>query len=96
MRESSPVGTNVVEVVLEGGPDSLPIELRTCRVSQETDRIKVLHGGYEHFEREPADAVTNGSVIFRWINQTRIAEWRPQIRRVVQNPGRWSRRSPGR
>jgi hypothetical protein len=75
MWESSPVGTDVVEVILEGGPDSFPIELRTCRVSRETDRIKVPHGnGYEHFEREPAEAVASGSVIFRWTYQTRIAE----------------------
>ncbi|GAA0711895.1 hypothetical protein Drose_14145 [Dactylosporangium roseum] len=75
MRESSPVGTDVVEAILKGGPDSFPIELRTCRVSRETDRIKVLHGnGYEHFEREPVEAVTNDAVIFRWTYQTRIAE----------------------
>lgn len=75
MRESSPVETGAVEVILEGGPDSLPSELRTCRVPQETDRIKVPHrSGYEHFERLPAEAVSDGPVIFRWTQQTRIAE----------------------
>ena len=75
MRESSPVGAEAVEVVLEGGPDSLPTELRTCRVPQETVKIKVPYcGGYEHFERLPVEALADGPVVFRWTQQTRIAE----------------------
>jgi hypothetical protein len=75
MRESSAAGTDVVEVVLEGGPAGLPTELRTCRVTRGTDKIKLPYcGGYEHFERLPAESVVGGPVIFRWTQQTRIAE----------------------
>jgi hypothetical protein len=75
MRESSALGTDVVEVVLEGGPASFPTELRTRLVARDTEKIKVPYcGGYQHFERLPMEAVAHRPVIFRWTQETRIAE----------------------
>src|SRR5687768_785138 len=67
--------TEIVEIVLEGGPDSFPTELRTRQVPLADSKIKVPHyGGYEHFER--ADAPDPGGVpsVFRWTGRTRVAE----------------------
>lgn len=65
----------IVEAVCEGGPRTLPAELRSHRVPLRERKIKVRHyGGYEHFERE-GDAVADGTpVVFRWSGRTRIAE----------------------
>jgi hypothetical protein len=52
-----------VEVVLRGGPPAIP----------EADKIKIMHaGGYEHFERVPAGAVSQPT--FQWVTRTEIAE----------------------
>ena len=58
----------LVDVVLEGGPGSLPAELRRQRAAAATDTVKVAHrGGYEHFRRDTSGA-------FRWIGRTLVAE----------------------
>ncbi|MEU7573321.1 DUF5988 family protein [Micromonospora sp. NPDC049240] len=65
----------IVEAVLEGGPATLPVELRNHRVSPVESKIKVRHyGGYEHFERDPAGVVDGTPAVFRWTGRTRIAE----------------------
>lgn len=65
----------IIDAVLEGGPVTLPAELRSHRVSLADHKIKVRHyGGYEHFERDPAEAADGTPVVFRWTGRTRIAE----------------------
>jgi hypothetical protein len=65
----------IVDAVLEGGPTTLPAELRSHRVSLVEHKIKVSHhGGYEHFERETSGVADGVPVIFRWSGRTRIAE----------------------
>ncbi|MEU4366841.1 DUF5988 family protein [Micromonospora chersina] len=67
--------TGIVEAVLEGGPATLPAELRNHRVSPVDSKIKVRHyGGYEHFERDSAGVADGAPVVFRWTGRTRIAE----------------------
>ncbi|GAA3774888.1 DUF5988 family protein [Micromonospora maritima] len=67
--------SGIVEAVLEGGPATLPAELRSHRVSPVESKIKVRHyGGYEHFERDPGGAVDGTPAVFRWTGRTRIAE----------------------
>ncbi|WP_089156420.1 DUF5988 family protein [Micromonospora sp. NBS 11-29] len=63
----------MVDAVLEGGPDHVPVDLRTHRVPSTEQKIKVSsYGGYEHFERAgDGDAEP---VVFRWTGRTRIAE----------------------
>ena len=59
---------DLVDVVLEGGPTSLPAERRRHRAASTDTVVKVAHcGGYEHFERD-------GSEVFRWIQRTHMAE----------------------
>ncbi|WFE60944.1 DUF5988 family protein [Micromonospora sp. WMMD712] len=63
----------IIDVVLEGGPATLPTELRSHRVSPVEHKIKVRHyGGYEHFERDSGGG--EAPVVFRWTGRTRIAE----------------------
>jgi hypothetical protein len=75
-----PVDSDVVSVVLEGGPPDLPSTWRTQSVAGGEEKIKIMHrGGYEHFERDGdvarADRADRGArVIFRWTMRTRIAE----------------------
>jgi hypothetical protein len=72
-----PAHTNgqLLDVVLEGGPATLPTELRHCRVAATQTTIKICHyGGYEHFTRAPATEAENHPVTFRWTGRTRIAE----------------------
>ncbi|WP_254909628.1 DUF5988 family protein [Micromonospora sp. NBS 11-29] len=65
----------IVEAVLEGGPATLPVELRSHRVSPVESKIKVRHyGGYEHFERDTVGAADDAPAVFRWTGRTRIAE----------------------
>jgi Family of unknown function (DUF5988) len=57
-----------VTVVLEGGPETLPAELRQHSVPATVAVLKVAHcGGYEHFERDGTD-------VFRWTQRTLVAE----------------------
>jgi hypothetical protein len=64
-----------IEVVLHGGPDSLPPELRTNRVAGDQEKLKVPHyGGYEHFERLSAETDAEGRVVYFWTGRTRVAE----------------------
>ncbi|MFG1918443.1 DUF5988 family protein [Micromonospora sp. NPDC048898] len=61
------------EVLLRGGPDTLPDELRRMRVPDTEEKVKLMHyGGHEHFEREAHTG--DGPVVFRWTGRTRIAE----------------------
>jgi hypothetical protein len=69
-----PVPARFIEAVLEGGPADLPTDLRAHRIRPRECKIKVPHyGGYEHFERDPADGYAVPTV-FRWTGRTRIAE----------------------
>ncbi len=62
-----------VDAILEGGPVSLPAELRVRQVSGDAETIKVRHyGGYEHFDRDCAAAAS--PAVFRWTGRTAIAE----------------------
>jgi hypothetical protein len=66
---------DVVDAILEGGPLSLPVSLRSCQAGATEDTIKVCHyGGYEHFKRDRSQAANATPVIFRWTGRTRIAE----------------------
>ncbi|MFI7578750.1 DUF5988 family protein [Micromonospora sp. NPDC049497] len=75
---SSPenVVENTIEAVLVGGPNDLPATVRTQRLPQDGQKIKIHHrGGYEHFEREIDDpAPSPDPVVFRWTTRTRVAE----------------------
>jgi hypothetical protein len=77
---SVPVDSDVVSVVLEGGPPDLPATWRTQSVAGSEEKIKIMHrGGYEHFERDGDVARANRAdrgarIIFRWTMRTRIAE----------------------
>ncbi|MEU4565114.1 DUF5988 family protein [Micromonospora sp. NPDC023956] len=65
----------IVDAVLEGGPTTLPAELRSHRVPLLEHKIKVSHhGGYEHFERDAAGVADGAPLVFRWSGRTRIAE----------------------
>lgn len=66
---------DVIEAILEGGPNHLPAGLRTQRVTNDNEKIKVpYNGGYEHFERDCGAAADGAPIIFRWTGRTRIAE----------------------
>lgn len=66
--------TTSIAVRLEGGPSSIPDALRTTWVANLDETVKVEHlGGYEHF-RLHRDEGETGTVVFRWIGRTRIAE----------------------
>ena len=65
----------VVEAMLEGGPASMPVELRAHRVQPDEEKIKVsFYGGHEHFERVPDSGAAGAPVVFRWTGRTRLAE----------------------
>ncbi|MEU7960676.1 DUF5988 family protein [Micromonospora humida] len=62
-----------IQIALEGGPASLPPELRSQWISPDAPKVKIPHnGGYEHFER-PDDSDTE-PLVFRWAYRSRIAE----------------------
>jgi Family of unknown function (DUF5988) len=64
-----------VEAMLEGGPASMPAELRAHRVQPHEHKIKVsYYGGHEHFERVSGPEVIGVPVVFRWTGRTRLAE----------------------
>jgi Family of unknown function (DUF5988) len=66
---------HIIDVVLVGGPASLPKELRTRQVASTDRKIKVAHrSGYEHFERETLGDSPNAPVVFSWTGRTRVAE----------------------
>lgn len=68
-------GKGAFDAILEGGPDTLPHDLRRQRVDSLTERVKICHyGGYEHFGKVDCEALADGSVLFQWIGRTRIAE----------------------
>lgn len=61
-----------VDIVLEGGPVTLPAGERNRRGQVDEDRIKVpYYGGHEHFERVDRH---QRPVVYRWITRTRVAE----------------------
>ncbi|WP_433261677.1 DUF5988 family protein [Actinosynnema sp. CS-041913] len=64
------------DVILTGGPDHLPRQLRFQQVQKLTDKIKLNFGaGYEHFVRDETNPVDEEGVpIFRWVGRTAIAE----------------------
>jgi len=73
MSQPTPL-TEDIQVLLMGGPASIPEASRRQQVSPVTEKIKVPHmGGYEHFIRsdEPAPGE---AVVYRWQTRTSIAE----------------------
>jgi hypothetical protein len=75
MDNSAGSATGTFDIILEGGPESLPIDVRRQRVDNLADTVKVSHyGGYEHFGRADGESPADGPVPFRWIRRTRIAE----------------------
>ncbi|MFD2767235.1 DUF5988 family protein [Micromonospora eburnea] len=75
MDNSVDSAAGALDVVLEGGPDTLPQEQRRRRVDPLTDTVKVCHyGGHEHFRKVDGETTADGSSLFRWIGRTRIAE----------------------
>jgi hypothetical protein len=76
-RGESPVTneTEMINVVLVGGPSWLPRELQPRRLPGGTEKVKLPYGGrYEHFERTPVTAAGDGPVVFQWTGSTRVAE----------------------
>jgi hypothetical protein len=66
-----------VQAILEGGPETIPAELRIQEVSPLERKIKLLHyGGYEHFERvsQPEENTVSQHPVYRWTTRTEIAE----------------------
>jgi hypothetical protein len=71
-----PEASDLIDVVLEGGPAEMPLDLRICRASAGAEKIKVpYYGGYEHFVRPDLPArPLDQRVVYRWIGRTRVAE----------------------
>jgi hypothetical protein len=66
----------LLDVILEGGPETLPTTMRVA-ATPDTACLKVPNlGGYEHFERAEDRLVDGGRQVhvFRWTMRTRIAE----------------------
>ncbi|GAA5191278.1 hypothetical protein GCM10023322_48290 [Rugosimonospora acidiphila] len=65
---------DIVEVSLQGGPERLPLSLRTQRVAADDLRVKIeFYGRYEHFERLTVES-PGVPPVFQWTGTTRIAE----------------------
>lgn len=73
----------LINVSLQGGPESIPRTVRVERSKLQDGKLKIEHlGGYEHFERSASDRDPDGghyqpdglSEIFRWTLRTKIAE----------------------
>jgi hypothetical protein len=63
-----------INVVLEGGPAEIAMDLRTLAALPADGKIKILHyGGYEHFELTD-EPVGSSPAVFRWTARTKIAE----------------------
>lgn len=68
---------NVIQVILEGGPENIPEASRLQTVSPLEEKIKLPHyGGYEHFERagRPDKNPSGGRLTYRWVMRTETAE----------------------
>lgn len=64
----------LIDIVLEGGPDELPTRMRVPVDDDTRDRIKLPHwGGHEHF-RLVAEPECTEPRVYRWSMRTRIAE----------------------
>ncbi len=66
----------LVDVILEGGPETLPTTMQVA-ATPEMACLKVPSlGGYEHFERADDREVDGGRQVsvFRWTMRTTIAE----------------------
>lgn len=63
----------LIDAILEGGPDDFPATERVRRVPAGDLKVKIRHGtGYEHFERrEPEGAQPT---VYAWSTRTRVAE----------------------
>jgi hypothetical protein len=63
------------EAFLEGGPASLPPNLRRVLIAPFTDVVKVpFLGGYEHFVRAEPGVPDGTAAVFRWSGRTQVAE----------------------
>jgi hypothetical protein len=74
---NAPGQGGVVDVVLVGGPEDIPCELRLPREHVAERALKLEWGaGYEHFECvDPAETMDRCvPLTFRWIARTKIAE----------------------
>lgn len=66
--------TGRIQVLLMGGPPSIPEESRRQLVSPTAERIKLPHrGGYEHFLRDGKSALDE-PLMYYWQGRTEIAE----------------------
>jgi hypothetical protein len=66
-----------ITVLLEGGPIDLPESARLYEVKDLSTRIRLPKGnGYEHFTYTGGSRDVNGATmpVFRWYQQTKIAE----------------------
>ena len=66
-----------IPAVLEGGPTSIPVALRSQSVSPLDYKIKLQHrGGYEHFERTGThdEGELPRKIMFHWTMRTEVAE----------------------
>jgi hypothetical protein len=70
------IDQSVIHVVLKGGPDDLPINLRTRHEPVHDEKLKIPHrGGYEHFERCPPNTTESmAPIVYYWTTRTHIAE----------------------
>ena len=77
ISELATSGAITVLAVLEGGPATIPHELRIQTVSPLEEKIKVpYYGGYEHFERTGGFDENSSSqhIVYRWTTRTEMAE----------------------
>jgi hypothetical protein len=76
-QKTDTMDINSVQAVLEGGPATIPVELRIQDVSPFAEKVKLpYYGGYEHFERTGSliEDISCRQVIFRWTMRTEMAE----------------------
>jgi hypothetical protein len=72
-----PQVSELIDVLLEGGPADIPAAARVRRVDAGDEKVKLPHrGGHEHFERTDERRWQDGvaRVLFRWTVRTRVAE----------------------
>jgi hypothetical protein len=66
--------TDLVSIVLLGGPPNFPENLRRQRCPVDQPTVKIEHyGGHEHFERDERTAWQR-PIVYRWTTRTQIAE----------------------
>jgi len=73
VKELNPfISNGMLEAILVGGPNDMPVELRTQLVQHGQEKVKIPHyGGHEHFER--GDNCLS-PIVYMWTGRTRVAE----------------------